>query len=134
MERMNFEAHGEFEISLKGEIVIIQFFHNWNLEGAQKFFNEYKDVVLKNNLKRYGVLSNLSKFEGGTPEAMSAFTNIAEWAVDHGQRARALVLDSGYKKYTIDRIDKGKARFPVKTFHDEEEAASWLVSLGLSDS
>ena len=128
---MAFEPHGDFEITVKGEVFIIQFFHKWNLEGAKVFFSEYKDLIKKYNLKKYGVLSDLRYFEGGTPEAINYFEVIGDWAKENGQIARALIIDSIIKELTMDAINKGKERFPAQIFHSEKEALNWFKNFGL---
>lgn len=131
---MQFEAHGKFEISLQGEIFIIRFFHNWNLEGAHAFFSKYETFVKQSNLKRFGILSDLRQFEGGTPDAIGFFEKISDWAQTKGQVARALIMDSGLKQFTIRQIDKEKKRFHIRTFSDEAEALAWFETLGLAVS
>ena len=42
---MKFEAHGDFSVSVHGEVFYIKFFHKWNLEGAKKFFHSYEKLV-----------------------------------------------------------------------------------------
>jgi len=131
---MQFEAHGTFELSLKGEIFIIRFFHKWNLEGAKAFFIKYKALIQECNLKKFGVLSDLRQFEGGTPDAIDFFEVISDWAQEQGQVARALIMDSGLKEFTIKRIDKEKKRFHIRAFSNRTEALAWLESLGLTVS
>ncbi len=131
---MKFEAHGTFELSVKGEILIIRFFHTWNLEGAKAFFARYRDFLQQHGLKKFGVLSDLRQFGGGTPDAIEFFEKISDWAQENGQVARALIMDSGLKEFTISRIDKGKSRFQAQAFSDEAEALAWFESLGLAVS
>lgn len=131
---MKFEAHGTFELSIKGEILIIRFFHDWNLEGAKAFFTRYRELVRQQGLKKFGVLSDLRQFGGGTPDAIAFFEKISDWAQENGQVARALIMDSGLKEFTISRIDKGKNRFQARAFSDEAEALAWFESLGLAVS
>ena len=121
-------------MTVKGEILIIRFLHNWNLEGAKVFFREYKKRVRQHNFKQYGVLSDLRSFEGSAPEVIDYFKSIADWAEKNGQVGRALIMDSMIKELTINEIDKGKQRFPVQVFSEKNEALKWLKSLGLSTS
>ena len=131
---MTFEAHGDFKIVVKGQVLIISFFHKWNLEGAQFFSSEYQKLVAQQNLKKYGVLSDLRSFEGGTPEAIDYFETIADWAKENGQIARALIMDSIMEQLTMEAINKGKERFPAQVFRCEKDALDWFKSLGLGIS
>jgi hypothetical protein len=131
---MRFEEHGEFDISLKGDIFFIKLSHKWNLEGAKKFFSQYESIVRQHDLKRYGVLSDLRDFEGGTPDAIEFFRTISDRAQIFGQVARALIMDSALSEFIVKLADKGKERFPSRVFSNESEALAWLKSLGLSTS
>ncbi|WDP89572.1 MAG: hypothetical protein HUN04_11825 [Desulfobacter sp.] len=131
---MKFEAHGDFEITVKGEVFIIKFCHKWNLEGAKFFFTKYKECVKQHNFKNYGVLSDLRPFEGGTPEAIDFFEVVGDWAKENGQIARALIMDSSIKELTMVAINKGKERFPAQVFHSEKEALQWFKNFGLNIS
>jgi hypothetical protein len=84
--------------------------------------------------KKFGVLSDLKQFEGGTPDAIEFFEGISDWTQENGQVARALILDSGLKEFTIHQIDKGKNRFHIRAFSGEAEALAWLESLYLAVS
>ena len=128
---MDFAPHGEFEISRKGEVFIIRFIQSWNLEGAVAFFEEYQSVVLRQNLTQFGVVSDLRQFNGGTPDAIAFFRKISQWAKENGQIARAQIVDSGLKAYTIDQIDQGNILFEVNTFCNETDALSWMADQGL---
>jgi len=132
---MQFEAHCGFELSLKGEIFIVRLFHKWNLEGAKAFSSKYETIVKQHNLKEYGVLSDLRQFEGGgTPDAIDYFEKISDKAQGYGQVARALIMDSVLKEFTVNQADKGKERFPSRIFSEKTEAFAWLKSLGLAIS
>ncbi len=128
---MPFDPHGEYELSLKGEIVVMRFYNSWNLEGAKQFFKAYQNLIQENHIEQFGVLSDLNRLVGGTPEAMDYFSTISDWSQKRGQLGRAVLMEEGYKEYTINRIDKGKTRFPVKSFSCEDEAFEWLAGFGL---
>ena len=48
--------------------------------------------------------------------------------------ARALIMDSVLKEFTVNQADKGKERFPSRIFSEKTEAFAWLKSLGLAIS
>ncbi len=132
---MEFDPHGEYELSVHGEIVIMRFFRSWNIEGARQFFEDYKKCLSENSLEKFAVISDLRHLEGGTPEGIQFFSRISDWAEENGQVARAMLLGGALKEYTISLIDKGKDQgevgIPSREFSSEEEAIQWLESLGL---
>lgn len=130
---MRFSTHGSYRIEIRGEIVTMTFLDQWNLQCAEEFFLTYKELIRKSGLKRFGVISDLLDFNGGTPEVAELFEKVSDWAKEKGQVARALVLDSRLKESLIRKVDKEKERFPARTFPHHSEALDWLKSLGLSD-
>lgn len=129
---MEFGAHGVYQIEQSGEVYILSFSKLWDLEGAQAFFAAYQKVVTRTALERFGVLSDMLLLEGATPDAIAFFDHIAEWATRHGQIARALLLDSGYKEYIVQNIDRRARAYPVRFCADRGEALDWFASLGLA--
>ena len=129
---MEFGAHGTFELSRRGDVYVVTLLHSWNLEQAKAFFSAYVEFVERHHLPRYGVLSDLRQLEGGTPEAVDLFSEVAQWASQKGQVARAVLADSSYREYIVDRIDREGRAFPVKVFDSENDAMAWLESFGLA--
>ena len=129
---MEFDAHGKYDISVKGEIIIVRAYRAWNLECVKGFFKEYKAFVLKQNLKQFGALADLREFEGGTPEAINYYEEIAQWAYGENQIARAQVIDTSLKSYTLKKATVGKDMFPIQNFSDHSQALAWLESVGLA--
>jgi hypothetical protein len=128
---MDRSAHGEFELTAVGQIVVIRFMGEWNLEGARAFFEAYKRLVEAQKWTRFGVLSDLRGFGGGTPDAVEFFETITRWASKHGQVGRALVLYTAYEEFLVEQIDKKGPTMPSRSFGDEADALTWLASLDL---
>ena len=132
---MEFDPHGEFELSVQGDVVIMRFFRSWNIEGAQHFFEEYKKCIQEKQLKKFAVISDLRQLDGGTPEGIQFFSSISDWAESKGQIARAMLLGGSLKEYILSLVDMGKdlgeTRILKKEFSCEEEALQWIKSLGL---
>ena len=129
---MAFDPHGKYDLSTQGQIIIVHAYQAWNLECVEAFYEDYKAFVLKQKFKQFGALVDLRKFEGGTPEAIGSFGRISKWAYDNGQIARAQIINSGLKAYTLKKPTEGKAVFTIQNFDDIPQAMAWLVSLGLS--
>ncbi len=128
---MGFDVHGKYKLEVRGEIFIPRFYQTWNEEGAKDYFIAYKSLILEKNFKQFGVLADFRKFEGGTPEAIEYFKEIAQWTMDHGQIARAQIIDSVLTEYIVNKPSLGKDLFPIKTFEDESSALAWLEKQGL---
>jgi len=128
---MAFDAHGHYDIEIRGEVFIARFYQTWNLEGVKCFFEEYKSLVHKKSFKKFGVLSDLRLFEGGPPDVLGYFEEMAEWAKTHGQIARAQLSGSDLISHMIHQASEDKTLFSIKTFNDETQALAWLSDQGL---
>jgi hypothetical protein len=131
---MAFDAHGSYEISIQGEVIVLSLEGSWNLEQAKTFFEAYKPFILKQGFTRFGVLTDFRSLEGGTPDAIAYFEEISVWAMEQGQVARAQVLDSSLKAYIVDQATKDKNLFAIQSFEDKDKALDWMASLGLEIS
>jgi|GEM_PF-2532368 len=129
---MGFDVHGKYCFSIQGQIIKVKAFQTWNLECSQKFFEDYQLFVLAHKLQKFGAIADLRQFEGGTPEAITDFGRISQWAYDNGQIARAQVIDSQLKGYTLEKPNDGKTIFPIQNFDNVSQAMTWLASLGLA--
>jgi hypothetical protein len=129
---MKFDVHGKYEFEVRGEIFILRFYQNWNEECAKDFFTAYKSLVRETGLNQFGVLADFQNFEGGTPEAILYFKQIAPWAMGQGQIARAQIVNSIFKEYIVNKPSQGQDVFPIHTFKDEPSALAWLEDQGLA--
>ncbi len=129
---MAFDVHGKYNLSVQGQIIVVQVFQAWNLECVKGYFQDFKIFVQKQKFKQFGVLVDLRKFEGGTPEGIVYFGKISQWANDNGQIARAQIINSSLTEYILKQSTEGKEVFPIQSFDDVPQAMAWLVSLGLN--
>lgn len=128
---MPFEAHGSYKIRQTGQVFRLDFAESWNLEASRKFFAEYKQVVLAAALPRFGVISDMRSFTGATPEAIAHFDEIVDWAIDHGQVARAVLLNTAFENFVLKRIVKDSQTDSSRLCTELAEAEAWLQGLGL---
>ncbi len=127
------KIHGNYKIKVIGEIIIIRLYNAWNEDCSRAFLNDYKNIIVKKRFKQFGVLADLRKIEGATPEAIKLFQNITAWAYEQGQIARAIVYNSEFKKYIVElALEDGL--FPTQAFDKEKTAMDWLKQKGLMHS
>lgn len=128
---MVFDAHGSYTIKVCGEIVCLRFEGSWNLEKAKAFFKEYKVEILNQGFGQFGVMTDFRDLEGATPDCIAFFENIAAWAAQQGQVARAQILDSDLTAYIADSGTMDRDLFLIRSFETEAEALDWLAGQGL---
>jgi len=121
-----FAAHGKYTLDLTGEVIIVQFYDTWNKECSIQFLNDYTKYVLGKCPGRFGVLADLTTLKGATPESVSYFHKISEWGQQNGQIARAQLIDTEFKLFTIQTLQKGNDHYPIASFTDKISALVWL--------
>lgn len=124
-------AQGTFVIERRGEVYILRFTSTWDLEGARVFFDAYKKAVHGDGLSRFGVISDMRRFEGGSPEAVDYFGHISRWALAQGQVARAVLAYSAFEAFIVEQVVQERISLPSQTFELEDDALAWLEGLGL---
>lgn len=129
---MTFDPHGNFDISVRGDILIVRLSGSWNLEGAKSFFAVYKERIMEQGLSRFGVLADFRELEGATPDSIVYFEEISRWTYDHGQVARAQLLASSLAAYISAQVTRDKIIFPIRSFESEPDALAWLADQGLN--
>lgn len=127
---MPLKIHGDYKIEISGEIIIVRLYNAWNEECSKAFLNDYKNIIVEERFKQFGVLADLKNLEGATPDAIKLFKSITAWTFEHGQIARAIVCNSDLKKYIIELALKDNL-FQTKAFDEETTAMRWLKQKGL---
>ena len=56
---------------------------------------------------------------------------VAQWGTENGQIARAQIIDTEFKLFTVKDLRSSGLMFPVKNFDDEGTAIRWLKEQGL---
>ncbi len=125
------KIHGNYKLESTGDIVIVRFYDTWNEECSKEFFQEYKTFVLGKNFCKFGVIADLRCFEGATREAVMYIANVSQWGSDNGQIARAQLIDTEFKFFTINDLQTLDSKFPINNFDDEHAAILWLREQGL---
>ena len=126
-----FPAHGNYILDSIGEVIIVRFIDQWNIECSIQFFKDYTKYVTEKSPNRFGIIADLTKLTGATPEAVFYFRKITQWGNKNGQVARAQIIDSDFKFFTVRELQENNDIFPIVNFKDENLAFEWLKKLGL---
>lgn len=120
------KSHGEYEITSRGQIIIVKFSGTWNKECAEELIQDYLRFVEKKKISRFGVLADLQRFEGATPDASGHLVKLSLWGSKNGQVARAQIINSEFKYYSVKDMQNLDLGYPVKDFEDTDSAFQWL--------
>lgn len=125
------KSHGEYKIDSRGEVIIVRFLGTWNEECSNEFIEAYISFIEKKKINKFGVLANLEHFEGATLDAAKPLIQLSLWGSKNGQVARAQIINSELKYFTVKDMQNLNLGYPIKDFYDVDSAFQWLSEQGL---
>ena len=118
--------HGEINMAIEENIVIITYKGEFNYEGVVGQFEKIKNEIIRLNGVTFGVLVDALSLIGGTPEAYEQLELFNQWLNTQAMAAKAMLIESNVKLKIIDSMSKSRKVQNTKTFTDREEAIVWL--------
>ncbi len=122
-------VHGEVEIDIQDNIIIVRSTGAFNEFGAQKYTQGIKAAVASLQNQRFSILVNNLAFLGGTPEAYQELENYNIWLNKQKLIGKAMVITSSTTIDVIDKLSPSRAVQQTKNFTNEDDAMNWLHSL-----
>ena len=129
--RPSFDAHGHFGLAMKGNLLFLDMEGSWNLELVIEFEREFPAFLKsQGNPAGWGVLTDLRRWEGATPEAMERIAGNLDGLHSLGMKASARVVTDGFFNAMIDHAVRMDS--PYRMFTNTGDALGWLASLGFA--
>ncbi len=122
-------VHGDVEIDILGNIIIVRSTGAFNEFGAQKYTQGIKAAVEGFQEQSFSILVNNLGFLGGTPEAYQELENYNIWLNKQKLIGKAMVITSSITLDVIDKLSPSRATQRTKNFSNEDDAMKWLQSL-----
>lgn len=121
-------SHGNYELSVKDNIVNIVLTGSFNLEGSTKFCDELIEVIKSLNGNPYYIVQNVLNFEGGTPEAYKSADQANKWINENNPPIQRIFIIKDKTKLDIAMHEESELEKQNLLFFDtEEKAAEWLA-------
>ena len=129
---LNKAAHGRFEITVRGQVLILKALEQWNEEAALAFEQEWMRLATPIANAPWAHLVFLDDWELSTPEVAPIISRVVVWSVAHNMTHAAQVYSPNMlKKYEPDRmVDNSKLPFEKQVFLNENDAIQWLNGAG----
>jgi len=118
--------HGEVELSYDNQIITAVLVGSFNKKGAEEYTEGVKSIVKQLKGKKYAMLVDNSKLEGGTPEAYQTLENYNQWINNTNIVAKAIVVDSQAAMELIKSLSPSINQQKNKSFYDRKSALEWL--------
>jgi len=124
--------HGTYTVCIKGNIVFLQLFGEFNEYSVIAYTKEIQKLVNELNGKPFGILVDNLRLIGGTPEAYIESNKHNEWLSTQSLVGKATVYPSMYLTNVDALMVRSKSKLNVKNFEDVNDALAWLESMNCS--
>lgn len=123
--------HGEFTLSVSGNVVIANLTGGWNREAALAFDGEFRRVAKPLIHSNWGHLVMLDDWSLGVPEMKPVIAGLVQWCSDNGLKRVAHVYSpSMLKKLQLDDLVVETGDFKRHAFACNDDAIQWLAAEG----
>ena len=124
---MSFTHHGHYTLEQKDGYFIVVYMSSWNEESARSFFNKFKSVIDASGFKKFGIISDLRKWEGSTPEALLIGREATDSFYEKGQIAAVYLTGSKVKQHFLQEMQKiQSSRMVFKNCTNLNIAKEWM--------
>jgi hypothetical protein len=121
--------HGTFTVYLKGNIVFLQLFGEFNEYSVIAYDKQIKKIVNELNGRPFAILVDNLHLIGGTPEAYVESNKHNEWLASQYLLGKASVYPSIYLKNVDELLVTSKSKLNVQNFDKMQDALIWLEHL-----
>ena len=118
--------HGDYSISLDGNMIIVRVSGGFNEYGVRKLKNEIESIVKHLKDGRFSLLFNYLEVEGGTPEAFLELNKASLWLNAQNLIAFATVSKSRYHMDLLKQKVPDRKSNAITNFDNEVDAVNWL--------
>ncbi|MDC0602546.1 hypothetical protein OAP14_05895 [Aliiglaciecola sp.] len=129
---MKFKSHGDFNIELRGNILITDAFGPWNRETAIEFAKECEKALAPIFHQRaFALLTDISCWELGTPDIVQIHEFNLQKSIEAGCTCQAVVNSTGKIKFEqFNQRSPISKQFERKFFDTKYFAVEWLSIQG----
>ncbi|WP_448551172.1 hypothetical protein [Thalassotalea montiporae] len=118
--------HGECEVSRQGNMLFGTLIGSFNEDGITLYIQQMREQVEGYNGQPFVVLVDLTRVEGGTPDAYQILDNYNRWLATQSIAAKALLYDSAVQPDILFSRSPSLDLQNTKIFTDRVEAIAWL--------
>ncbi len=131
---MILSMHYNIEVIEKRRLMIAKIYGIWNIETAQEYTSEYREMakpLLSTKENGWAKLSILTNWKSSYPEIAEIIGKHIIWCRDHGARWIAYVIDNPVTLNQLKKIIKaGQGENSTRVFKTLREAELFLVEQG----
>ena len=126
-----FEAHGSYDLVLRGRILEVNVKGAWNLESALDYAKSVDKFITSLSGQPWAMVSIIDDFELFTPDCKPVIQKLSRNAYRNGLVREAMVnFEYGIKIQAFQPTVKGFPTFKRGFFKTKPEAQVWLKEQG----
>lgn len=124
------KIHGDWEITLLGNVLVRSIAGHFNVEGTKAFIEEVRQKAPKN--QAWAVLGNAENWEMSGKDSLKLLPQFHEWSIKNGCVCFAIVMPTKMHELIHQRIAGEISEEILKYCSTLEEACAWLNVKGFA--
>lgn len=127
--------HGRFTMNWRGSILVVRYMDTWNVETVVALHQAAQQARSNCPTPQWAMLSDLSQWDGATPEALDRWWEFFDDGVANGLTTVTDVFSTSFHGLLVDGIAKRASAWVNYWRSDSQaEAFIWLAQQGFDDA
>ncbi|HRK40276.1 MAG TPA: hypothetical protein PK347_18025 [Burkholderiaceae bacterium] len=123
--------HGFYSLGWNGSILVVRYMDTWNVEAAVALHQAAQQAWMNRPASTWAMLSDLSQWEGATPETLDRWWQFFDDGVANGLTTVTDIFSTRFHGLLVDSIAKrASAWVNYRRSDNEAEAFEWLAQQG----
>lgn len=120
-------SHGNYNITVEGNIIKCYLSGSFNIECAEEFYTGLINEIKAIRNKPFFIYINVIEFIGATPEAYKKANDFNQWINEnHPPKTRIYIINKDSKLSIALREEKDLAKQNIKIFKNDDDAKAWI--------
>lgn len=130
-----FEEHGDYSLSVNGDILTIHASGAWNKEKSLAFSADCKALIQQQFTNDYFLVLLVTQDWLPTHDSIEILQDITSWSLERGLRAEAFCFSNILEAEVITKMISPHIgeNFLRDSFNEETTAQDWLLSIVADD-
>ncbi len=125
-----FDEHGEYKISVIGNVYLAKFIGSWNLSLTQLYIQEVKNILDNNDMEHWGLLLDMTHWGLASPEAIELGSQLELLGLQHGLTHYACVFKATVQQHQVEKNINTISDITYFKTKNAEEAIEFLTQSG----
>ncbi|MEH6344363.1 MAG: hypothetical protein V7785_04710 [Bermanella sp.] len=125
-----FDEHGDYKISVIGNVYLAKFTGSWNLSLTTHYIQDVKKILESNDFKHWGLLLDLTHWGLASPESIELGSQLELFGLQHGMRHYACVFEASVQQHQVEKNISSLSEIIYFKTKSAKEAMEFLTQSG----